>query len=113
LTSSEPPGYAPSGVYLITPALHNATASTGSGSVPDSDVVGRAGGVAEGEDVVSKDGVVRALIRRNSDKPTAKPIDKEITVLACLFADIISSRFFYTRISGSKAISYKRKKLFI
>jgi hypothetical protein len=30
LTSSEPPGYAPNGVYLITPALHNATASTGS-----------------------------------------------------------------------------------
>ena len=30
LTSSEPPGYAPNGVYFITPALHNATASTGS-----------------------------------------------------------------------------------
>ena len=28
--SSEPPGYAPNGVYFITPALHNATASTGS-----------------------------------------------------------------------------------
>ena len=113
MTSSEPPGYAPSGVYLITPALHNATASTGSGSVPDSDDAGRAEGVVEGEDVGSKDGLERALIRKNSDKPTAKPMDKEITVLACLFADFISSRFFYPCISGSKAISYKRKKLLI
>lgn len=116
MTSSEPPGYAPSGVYLITPALHNATASTGSGSgsVPDSDVAGRAEGVVEGEDIGCKDGgVERALIRTNSDKPTARPMDKEITVLECLFADFISSRFFSPCISGSKAISYKRKKLLI
>ena len=46
MTSSEPPGYAPRGVYLITPALQNATASTDSVAEFEDD-----SGRGEGEDV--------------------------------------------------------------
>lgn len=108
MTSSEPPGYAPRGVYLITPALQNATASTDSVAEFEDD-----SGRGEGEDVGSRDVVKLALIIRNIENPTTKPIDKEIAVPDHLVADIVFVCVFSIRISGSKAILYKRKRLLI
>jgi hypothetical protein len=108
LTSSEPPGYAPRGVYLITPALHNATASTGSAAECEDT------GSTEGEEGVGGKGAVKiVLITRKRDRPAANPINKEITVLVHLLVEIISIRCFCIRTSDSKAIIYKRKKLLI
>ena len=49
--SSEPPGYAPNGVYFITPALHNATESTGQGADCDDRGGAEGEGAGGGEDV--------------------------------------------------------------
>lgn len=71
----------------------------------DSDDMGRAGG----KDAGGKEGIKRSLTRRNSEKPTIKPVNKEITVLARLLIDLISVRSFFPCMSGSKAILYKKR----
>lgn len=71
MTSSEPPGYAPGGVYLITPALHNATAS------PSSVAEFEDTSSTEGEEGVGGKGAAkRVLITKKRDRTATNPIGK-------------------------------------
>ena len=47
---------------------------------------------------------------RDIDRPTARPIAKEMTVTTYLFVNLISFSPFFLCISGSKAIMYKMEK---
>ncbi|MGA7603990.1 MAG: hypothetical protein WCE33_13015, partial [Nitrososphaeraceae archaeon] len=88
------PGYAPSGAYLKTPSLHIATTSVVS-AVEYEDNTGAVWATFESRDI---------------DRPTARPIAKEMTVTTYLFVDLISFFPFFLCISGSKAIMYKMEK---